>query len=181
LNSHTFKKMKLKKNLFTTILLLLLAMIAYTIYPVNALPKNTSIDSLIVYKSKRQLIVYEKGKIIKTYKIALGKNPVGDKKIEGDKKTPEGRYIINSKNPKSTFHKNLGISYPNSFDRAEAKQLGHSPGGDVKIHGLKNGLGFIGKWHRSRDWTNGCIALTNSEIDELYNHVLIKTPIIIYP
>jgi len=119
--------------------------------------------------------------LIKTYKIAIGQNSVGDKEFEGDKKTPEGNYTINSKNPNSGWHKNLGVSYPNNEDIAQAKSFGKPVGGDIKIHALRNGLGFIGKFHRSYDWTNGCIAVTNEEVDELYDIVKIGAVIEIQP
>ena len=92
-------------------------------------------------------------------------------------KTPEGRYTINNKNPNSEFHKNLGISYPNDEDIAQARQHSKPVGGDIKIHGLKNGQGFIGRFQHWRDWTNGCIALTNEEIDELFKHTPMGIPI----
>lgn len=90
-------------------------------------------------------------------------------------------YFIDSKNPKSGYHKNLGISYPNEEDIQNAKFEGVEPGGEIKIHGLRNGLGFIGKFHRWYDWTAGCIALTDSEIDELYRSVEMGSPILIQP
>lgn len=94
---------------------------------------------------------YSDGKLIKTFSTTLGKSPLGDKQFEGDNRTPEGEYFINSKNPNSAFHKNLGISYPNSKDIGEAKSLGKSPGGDIKIHGIKNGQEYIGRFQR---WVN---------------------------
>lgn len=153
----------------------------YYFSPEPQLPLDTKIDCLQVQKSKHQLLAYSKGKLIKTYKISLGKNPKGDKEFEGDKKTPEGVYYINDKNRYSGWHKNLGISYPNSNDRLEARVLGKKPGGNIKIHGIRNGFGFINKFQRWFDWTNGCIALTDSEIDELYAAVKIGTRITIRP
>ncbi len=144
------------------------------------IPKD-SIDKLIVYKSKHQLFTYTNDTLVKTYQISIGKNPIGHKEFEGDKKTPEGNYTINSKNPNSGWHKNLGISYPNAADAEYAKSLGKLPGGDIKIHALRNGFGFIGKLHRSFDWTNGCIAVTNEEIDELYDAIKIGAVIEIQP
>ena len=104
-----------------------------------------------------------------------------DKEFEGDKKTPEGLYINNDKNPNSGYHKNLGISYPKKDNIENAKRLGKPTGGDVKIHGLRNKTGFISKFHRWSDWTLGCIAVTDEEIDELYNAVKIGTKIEIKP
>lgn len=142
---------------------------------------NFQIDSIVVLKSQRKLQVYNNAHLLKTYKIALGENPVGHKHFEGDKKTPEGLYFINDKNPFSDYHKNLGISYPNAADRAYAAKNGKSPGGSVKIHGLKNGKGYIGAAHRITDWTHGCIAITDAEVNEIYNHTPIGTPINILP
>ncbi len=145
----------------------------------NKLPKNTKIDALLVYKSERKLIAFSKGKILKTYSIALGKSPVGAKHFQGDNKTPEGIYFINGKNAHSVAYKNLGISYPNSKDISNSK--GKPTGGDIKIHGLMNYLWFLGNLHRLFDWTNGCIAVNNSEMEELYNAVKIGTRIEIRP
>lgn len=125
-------------------------------------------------------MVFSKNVLIKTFSIAIGKGGAGDKQFEGDQKTPEGAYFINSKNANSGFHKNLGISYPNAQDIIEARKLGKQAGAEIKIHGLKNGQGFIGKFQRWRDWTNGCIGLTNEEIDDLYAHTPVGTPIFIF-
>ncbi len=162
-------------------MLIFLGLTVYYFYPEEKLPANTEIDKLIVYKSKRQLLVYSRGQLIKTYKISLGRQPIGNKEYEGDKKTPEGFYFINDKNADSGYHKNLGISYPDQDDLARAKRLGKPTGGDIKIHGLRNKTGFIGKFHRWYDWTIGCIAVTDEEIDELYDSVKIGTPIEINP
>jgi murein L,D-transpeptidase YafK len=153
------------------------------VYFTPARPLNSSVivERILVEKSKRRLHVISNGTIVKTYKISLGRNPLGDKQFEGDRKTPEGLYYINDKNPHSQYHKNMGISYPNRQDREEARILGKKPGGQIKIHGLKNGRGWIGKLHLLKDWTFGCIALSNSEMDELYAAVKVGTPIEIKP
>jgi len=127
------------------------------------------------------MYAYAKGELVKVYSIALGRNAVGDKEYEGDKRTPEGSYYIQDKNPNSGYHKNLGISYPDKNDLQQARAKGVHAGGDVKIHGLKNGRGLLGKFHRLRNWTAGCIAVTDEEMDELYDAVAIGTPIIIRP
>ena len=139
------------------------------------------LDSIVVEKAARRMTVYYNGDQLKFYDIALGRSPDGDKQFQGDMKTPEGLYIINDKNPNSGFHKNLGVSYPNSNDRREARKLGKPPGGDIKIHGLPNGQGGIGRMHLSMDWTYGCIAVTNEEMDELYAATAVGTPILILP
>lgn len=145
------------------------------------MPKDKIIDRIEVYKSKRKMNVYSDEVLLKTYKIALGKNPIGHKEFEGDCKTPEGTYTIDGKNPESAFHKNLGVSYPNEKDLEHAAALGKSAGGDIKIHGLRNGRGHRAKFHRWKDWTAGCIAVTDYEIDELYQSVKVGAEIEIFP
>ncbi len=159
----------------------MLSLLGYNLFPEQKLPGVNKIDSLVILKSKRQLLAYSEGTVIKTYKISLGKNPVGPKQCEGDKRTPEGSYVIFDKNPNSGYHKNLGISYPNEQDIERHKGNKEPIGGEIKIHGLKNGLGFIGKFQRWVDWTAGCIAMTNDEVDELYKSVPIGTKILIKP
>lgn len=145
------------------------------------LDRSLTVDKIVVEKSKRRLSLYSGETLLKTYPISLGQQPVGHKVFEGDKRTPEGQYIIHDKNPHSGYYKNLGISYPNKHDIAHAKEIGKAPGGHIKIHGLKNGWGWIGKIHLLKDWTAGCIALTNEEVEELYQTVPIGTPIEIKP
>jgi len=166
-----------RKMILIALSLLFLGLTVYNVYPEDTLPEGTKIDKLVICKSKRELYAYSNGQLIKIYQISLSSEPVGAKEFEGDKKTPEGLYTINDKNANSSFHKNLGISYPNPSDIEHAKRLGKPTGGDIKIHGLRNMAGFVGKFHRLHDWTLGCIALTNSEIDELYNATEIRTPI----
>ena len=129
--------------------------------------ENVSIDKVLVEKKARRLILLSKEQTIKTYKIALGGNPDGPKEREGDKKTPEGSYIIDSRNKHSGYHLSLHISYPNQKDRKRAKELGVSPGGNIMIHGIKNGFGSIGRFHTWLNWTKGCIAVTDKEIEEI--------------
>ncbi len=159
----------------------IIALTVYYFYPEEILPVSIQVDSIVVYKSKRTLLAFSNGQLIKTYKISLGSMPVGSKEFEGDKKTPEGIYFINAKNPNSGYRKNLGISYPDKHDIDNAKRIGKSTGGDVKIHGLRNGLGFISKFQRWYDWTAGCIALNDREVDELYSSTKIGTKIEIKP
>ena len=157
------------------------ALTIYYFYPEEKLPNDVQIDDIVVYKSKRQMLVYSEGQLLKTYKISLGRQPIGTKEFEGDKKTPEGVYFIDGKNPHSGYHLNLGVSYPDKNNIENAKRLGKSPGGDIKIHGIRNRFGFIGKFQRWFDWTLGCIAVTNSEMDELFRAVEIGTRIEIKP
>ncbi len=125
------------------------------------------VDKILIEKRERRLTLFSKGEVLKTYKIALGKNPEGPKERQGDNKTPEGIYIIDSRKRDSRYHISLHISYPNEKDKKRAKKLGVSPGGDIMIHGLKNSFSWAGDFHTSVDWTNGCIAVTNEEIEEI--------------
>ncbi len=147
----------------------------------TSLPPHTVIDSIVVIKSKRIMHVYAKHKLVKTYHIGLGKQPVGDKHFEGDYRTPEGLYSINDKNAGSTYHKNLGISYPNKKDILYANKMKRSAGGAVKIHGLPPGYEDALFQNKMPDWTWGCIAVTNHDIDELYASVKIGAKILLIP
>ena len=128
-------------------------------------------DKVLIEKKERRLTLLSKGEVIKTYKIALGGNPVGPKERQGDNKTPEGTYIIDSRNSDSGYHLSLHISYPNEQDKMRAKELGVSPGGDIMIHGIKNGLSWVGASHAEVDWTKGCIAVKDEEMEEIYKLV----------
>lgn len=147
----------------------------------RSLQEEQQIDSIVVVKHERKMYVYGRGRALKAYRISLGDAPEGHKHFRGDEKTPEGLYYIDGKNPNSICHKNLGISYPNDADRAYARRHGQPTGGDIKIHGLPNGQGYIGKGHLLDDWTNGCVAITDEEIDELYAHTRVGIPILILP
>jgi murein L,D-transpeptidase YafK len=134
----------------------------------NPLPTGTTIDRILIEKSARKLSVFANGKKLKTYRVALGHNPVGAKQEEGDNKTPEGIYKIDGRNAQSNFHLALHVSYPSDEDKTRAAERGVSAGFDIMIHGIRNGLGWIGAFHRLNDWTAGCIALTDEEIEELW-------------
>ncbi len=128
-------------------------------------------DKVLIEKQARRLTLLAKGEVIKTYPIALGGNPIGPKEREGDNKTPEGLYIIDSRNGNSGYHLSLHISYPNAEDKRRARELGARPGGDIMIHGIKNGFAPVGATHAEVDWTEGCIAVTNPEMEEIYKLV----------
>jgi murein L,D-transpeptidase YafK len=151
------------------ILAVVLALPFYTNRNHNRLAAGTTIDRIVVEKSARKLSILRDGSELKTYRVALGRNPVGPKQEEGDMKTPEGVYQIDAHKNDSDYHLALHISYPSNEDRARAAQRGISAGSDIEIHGLPNGAGTLGSAHRSSesDWTAGCIALTNEEIEEL--------------
>ena len=124
-------------------------------------------DKVLIEKKARRLTLFSNGEVIKSYKIALGGDPVGPKERQGDNKTPEGFYTIDSRNRDSDYHLSLRISYPNENDKMRAKALGVSPGGDIMIHGIKNGFAWVGGLHARLDWTQGCIAVTDKEIEEI--------------
>jgi len=147
----------------------------------TAVYAQAKIDRIIIEKKARTMELVRAGQVLKTYKIALGGEPVGAKTMQGDHRTPEGDYVINSRNAHSQFHRSLHISYPDAADRERARKLGVAPGGDIYIHGLPNGYGFIGAAHRARDWTDGCIAVTNQEIEEIWKLVENGTAVEIRP
>ena len=124
-------------------------------------------DKILIEKKERRLTLLSRGERLRTYKIALGENPVGPKERQGDNKTPEGIYVIDSRNRDSGYHLSLHISYPNEKDKKRAKELGVYPGGNIMIHGIKNGLSWVGDFHAEVDWTKGCIAVTDEEIEEI--------------
>jgi murein L,D-transpeptidase YafK len=138
-------------------------------------------DRVLVLKKERKLQLLRRGNVIKSYKVALGGDPTGPKTRQGDHKTPEGLYVLDFRNAHSQFYKAIHISYPTPRDRAAAREKGFFPGGDVFLHGLPNGYGAIGAAHRLKDWTDGCIAVTNEEIDEIWRAVPDGTPIEIRP
>jgi murein L,D-transpeptidase YafK len=133
--------------------------------------ENIVIDRLLILKKERLMTAYSKGVVYREYKVALGKNPAGKKEVEWDYKTPEGIYKIDYKNLHSQFHKSLHISYPNAEDTANAEKLGKKPGGGIMLHGMPNDMKVDIKLHWLTNWTWGCIAVTNAEIDELYDLV----------
>jgi len=147
---------------------------------VFALQKGPA-DKILIEKKERRLMLISKGKVLKTYKIALGGTPDGAKERQGDNKTPEGTYVIDYRNRDSRYHLSLHISYPNEKDKKRAKELGVSPGGDIMIHGIKNGLSWVGDFHTEVDWTKGCIAVTDEEIEEIDKLAPIGTIVEIRP
>jgi murein L,D-transpeptidase YafK len=143
--------------------------------------KPSHADLVVVLKKERTLQLLSGGRVIKSYKVALGGDPVGAKVRQGDHRTPEGIYVLDSRNAHSQFHKSIHISYPNARDRAAARAKGVSAGGDVFVHGLPNGYGWVGAAHRAKDWTDGCIAVTDEEIEEIWKAVRDGTAIEIRP
>lgn len=139
------------------------------------------VDSVLVVKSKSALYLIKDGKTLSSFHIVFGANPKGHKIKEGDERTPEGHYILDYKKSDSAFYKAIHISYPNDHDRKRAKEAGVNPGGSIMIHGQKNGFGWLSWLSQKFNWTNGCIALTNAEMDQVWERVEVGTPIEIRP
>ncbi len=138
-------------------------------------------DSVLILKKDHVLELLAGGQVIRTYKVALGRGGLAPKTRQGDARTPEGHYVISARLAASEYHRALLISYPNAEDRKRAASLGVSPGGDIMIHGLPNGQGYLGTAHRLYDWTLGCIAVTDPEIEEIWGLVPVGTPVEIRP
>src|SRR5258708_38603774 len=158
-----------------------LALSCYAHHNWHPLPAGTAIDRIVVEKSAKRLSIFRDGNHIKSYRIALGRNPVGAKQEEGDTKTPEGIYKIDSRNAQSSFHLALHISYPSDEDNKRAAARGVPAGFDIMIHGIQNGRGWIGVFHRWKNWTAGWIALTVQATEELWRDTPHGTPLEIPP
>jgi len=145
------------------------------------LPRGVKADRLVVDKSERTLTLWWHGVPLKTYRVALGGDPIGDKQKRGDGRTPEGTYNVVQRHKDSEFHRALHLSYPDAADRAQARAERVNPGGNIEIHGLKPGFEWVGSAHTLFDWTDGCIAVTNSEVEELWRAAPTGTPVEIRP
>lgn len=144
-------------------------------------PALEKADSILILEKDHVLELLAGGKVIRTYKVALGQGGLAPKQRQGDARTPEGHYAISARYAASEYHRALQVSYPNAEDRKRAARLGVPPGGDILIHGLPNGRGWLGAAHRLRDWTLGCIAVTDPEIEEIWKLVPLGTPVEIRP
>lgn len=138
-------------------------------------------DKVVVVKALREMRLIADGRVFRTYEVSLGREPKGDKLWEGDGRTPEGHYVLDFKNENSDFYRSIRVSYPNEQDWAEARAIGVHPGSNIMIHGLKPEFADVGKGHLREDWTEGCIAVTNREMDEIWSLVPVGTPIEIRP
>lgn len=152
-----------------------------TATPVVRVRSFITADSIVVEKHSRKLTLYQLGIPVRTYAVALGKDPVGDKLRNGDNRTPEGVFHIDYKNPDSKYHMALHISYPDAAHIAKSRAVHVKPGGDIMIHGLPKAYADLGAKHAQYDWTEGCIAVTNVEIDEIWRAVPPGSPILIKP
>jgi len=163
------------------VFLLLLVGVAFAAGAQTPSQPPAKADLILVVKSARTMQLMHADKVLKTYKVALSTVPNGAKEREGDHKVPEGKYVVDAKNAHSRFHLALHISYPNATDQEHARKLGVRPGGNIEIHGLGDTYGWVGGMHRQVDWTDGCIAVTNSEIDEIWPLVPVGTGVEIRP
>jgi murein L,D-transpeptidase YafK len=150
-------------------------------WPLAAADRPLQADRIVVLKSERKLLLMHDGAVLSWFWIALGRNPTGPKTEAGDGRTPEGVYRIESRHPDSYFYRALHISYPNGQDLERARQRGADPGGNIRIHALPPGFGPVGPGERMIDWTDGCIAVTNADMDQLWARVADGTPIEIRP
>jgi murein L,D-transpeptidase YafK len=166
--------------LATALRLLLFALIAALLSLTASgqpLPASAVADRVLVLKSRRTLYLLKDGRVLKRYHVSLGGHPVGAKMREGDQRTPEGEYVLDWHNPNSDYYKSIHISYPNPRDLARARAAGVPPGGDLFIHGQPNDS--TGKGKIKGNWTEGCIAVSNSEMEEIWRAVSDGTPIVI--
>lgn len=161
--------------------ILFLAVAALVLPASLAVASLERVDRVVVMKKERRLLLIRNGEVLKSYRVALGKNPVGPKMRQGDRRTPEGSYVVDYRKSRSRFYKALHISYPNASDLAQARKTGVAPGGDIMIHGLPEGYEDLGEFQATVNWTKGCIALSNTEMDELWQLVPDGTPIEIKP
>ena len=165
----------------STFAVLVMGIFVYRLWPEGKLPPNARADKVSVFKSNRELHLIGRGELLKVYEVGLGRVPIGRKSQQGDHKTPEGNYVLDYHNPESRFHRSIHISYPNEEDILHANKLGVSPGGAVMIHGLPRWTSWVGKLHRFFDLSDGCIVVTNEEMDELWEAIPDGTPIEIRP
>jgi murein L,D-transpeptidase YafK len=161
-------------NVFLLIALLLVQQVAVGAAAVKA-------DSVLVIKKQGRLYLLKNGERFASFRATFGANPVGHKQAQGDERTPEGHYILDYKNPNSKFYKSIHISYPNARDRANARRMGVDPGGDIMIHGQTNGWGWAAPVMRFVLWTDGCVALSDRDMDRVWAAVDPGTPIEIKP
>lgn len=164
-------------RLRVALIVLMLGINVMTWVSAKSTTTQSKADRVVIVKSDHTLTLMSGGKILKIYKVALGRGGSAAKNQMGDRETPEGDYVIDAKNAHSRFHRSLHISYPNARDRERARKLGTNPGGQIEIHGVEEKWAWVGSLHRAVDWTAGCIAVTNPEIEEIYKLVPIGTPV----
>jgi murein L,D-transpeptidase YafK len=171
----------LKRIWLVAAALVIVGFAGWTLRGAPPLPQGAKADLVVVHKATRRLELYQRGALLKSYAVSLGRHPDGNKQQQGDGRTPEGEYRLDYRKPDSSFHRALHISYPGPADVATARSRGVDPGGAVMIHGMKNGLGWLGRLHLAVDWTDGCVAVTDQEMDELWRAVPDGTKILLEP
>ncbi len=147
----------------------------------GVLAAEAKVDLVRVLKGERKLQLLAGTQVLREFPVALGGNPLGHKQQEGDRRTPEGRYLLDYKKADSAFYKAIHISYPNGADLAAARKRGVAPGGQIMIHGQKNGLGALAPWTQRFDWTDGCVALSNEDMEQVWQQVPTGTPVELLP
>ena len=169
----------MKRRLFAVALVVAIVVFAAVSYAARArrAPLQERATKIVVVKSQHELLLTNGDRVIRTYRVAIGRGGLEAKQHQGDHRSPEGEYVIDRRKANSRFHRALHVSYPNETDRQRARVLGLDPGGDIMIHGIQNGLGWIGPFHRAVDWTDGCIAVTDFEIEEIWAAVPDGTPV----
>ncbi len=165
---------------YRNLLIVLLITLVFALLAANGVCGQKA-DVVLVSKSERRLDLVNQNGIFASFKVTFGGEPVGHKEMQGDERTPEGHYILDYKNSNSKFYKSIHISYPNSEDRANARKRGVDPGGDIMIHGQKNGMGWASPIAQFFLWTDGCIALSDKDMDQVWAAVDPGTPIEIKP
>lgn len=171
----------MRNKVLPALLLIATITIVLLITHTHATTPLPTADSILVIKHTHTLTLFHDGQPIKQYRVALGRGGLGPKQIAGDNKVPEGTYRIVSRNPHSEFYRALRVGYPTPSQVAAAHARGINPGGDIMIHGIRNGLGWLGPAHRLIDWTKGCIAVTDPEMDQIWSSIRDGTPIEIQP
>lgn len=160
---------------------LILAILALIRPPCARATEMPDADHVVVRKAEHKLYLYNGSRVLGEYKVALGLNPIGTKEREHDFRTPEGRYFLARRNARSDFFLSIQVSYPNKQDRLRARRNRWAPGGSIMIHGLPNQLKHPADYYASNDWTDGCIALSNSDMVEVWMRTHENIPIDIYP
>jgi murein L,D-transpeptidase YafK len=172
------KKLRRIANFFAV--LGLVSLLVYRFWPTPVLPPEVLADRIVISKQSNQMVLYQGSAPLKTYRVALGSRS-GPKEKQGDRRTPEGDYVVDYKNPQSQYYKALHLSYPNARDLARAKAKGLNPGGDIMIHGLSPTWAWVGRVHNLIDYTAGCVAVSNKEMDELWRAVPVGVKVSIRP
>ena len=161
--------------------LVLAGLAAWSLWPTSSLAASAKADLVVVHKAARRLELYRGGSLLKSYAVSLGRHPIGPKQQQGDGRTPEGEYRLDYRKPDSSFYRAIHVSYPGPADIAASRSRGVDPGGLVMVHGMKNGLGWLGRLHLAIDWTDGCVAVTDREMDEIWRAVPDGTKIVLEP